>query len=194
MASGSDSSGILSIYRPIVLETAITFELDSPTVSDMAMRISKCQQQHSWLVCTHGTQVAGYAYASTFRERPAYRWITEVSVYVHPYYYGKRIAKSLYDALHHILKAQGYLTAMAVMTYPNVPSEQFHLRYGYKDVCLLPSMGYKFDTWHGIKIMSKTLNQPSTPMKEIVPVSQLDQGLVDGAFQKSIELLRSINQ
>ena len=189
-AEGSDAEGIQRIYKPIVDDTAITFELECPDQTDIESRIAKSFEKHLWLVCTFANQIAGYAYASSFRSRAAYRWITEVSVYVNPDFKRRGVARGLYDALHACLKKQGYTRSMAVMTAPNPMSQKFHLAYGFKHDVLLNKMGYKFEQWHDIEIMSLELNISQNPMPEIIPISNIFKEELEHIFSTSVQTLR----
>src|ERR1700749_2594137 len=82
IAEEKDASGILNIYAPFIITTSITFEYDLPTVSEFSERISKISKKYPWLVCVDEDEIAGYAYACAHRERKAYQWSAEVSVYV----------------------------------------------------------------------------------------------------------------
>ena len=84
LATPDDAGSLLTIYRPIVEETFISFELTTPSKAEMAERIEATLRQRPWLVCEHDDGVAGYAYADAYRSRPAYQWSTEVSAYVAP--------------------------------------------------------------------------------------------------------------
>ena len=72
-----------AIYAPIVRDTAISFELEPPTIEEMRQRIVKTLEHLPWLVCERRGDILGYVYASQHRTRPAYQWSVDVSVYVH---------------------------------------------------------------------------------------------------------------
>jgi len=78
----SDAAAIRAIYQPYVTETAITFEVDVPTVQEFESRIAKTLTQFPYLVAEVDGKVVGYAYASTYYARAAYDWTTELSIYV----------------------------------------------------------------------------------------------------------------
>ena len=83
LATPEDADAILMIYAPIVRETAISFELEPPTLGEMAERIAKTMYHLPWLVCEREREVLGYVYASSHRARAAYQWSVDVSVYIH---------------------------------------------------------------------------------------------------------------
>jgi L-amino acid N-acyltransferase YncA len=81
-ATAADAAACVDIYRPYVLDTAITFETDVPTVQEMANRIVEALAMHEWLVLEVDGNITGYAYAHQFNSRAAYRWSVETSVYL----------------------------------------------------------------------------------------------------------------
>ena len=104
LAKSTDAASVLAIYAPYILNTAFTFETEVPTVENFQHRIISYQENWPWLVYEVDEFVAGYAYATKHRERAAYQWCVESSVYVHDNFQEKGIAKALYNALFEILK------------------------------------------------------------------------------------------
>ena len=94
----SDAAAIRAIYQPYVTETAITFEVDVPTVQEFESRITKTLTQFPYLVAEVDGKVVGYAYASTYYARAAYDWTTELSIYVAKEARGQGIGSALYTA------------------------------------------------------------------------------------------------
>src|SRR3954463_90881 len=94
----ADAASVQAIYAPVVRDTAISFELEPPTVSEMQQRIRTTLASYPWLVAddSEGT-VAGYAYATTHRDRAAYAWSVDVSVYVGDRHRGRGIGRALYQ-------------------------------------------------------------------------------------------------
>ncbi len=125
-ATPADGAACAAIYAPYVTDTVISFETEPPTAAEMAARIAAA---HAWFVLEDGSGIAGYAYASTFHPRAAYRWACEVSVYLE---LGRRrtgAGRALYDVLLPHLTERGYRTAIAGMTLPNAASEGLHRRW-----------------------------------------------------------------
>jgi L-amino acid N-acyltransferase YncA len=150
LAEPADAAGILAIYEPIVRETAISFELEPPSEGEMRRRIESTVERKPWLVCEDGGAVAGYAYATAYRERPAYQWSTETSVYVHPSHQRRGVARGLYTALLAALRAQGFCTALAAVALPNPASVGFHESCGFQWIGVFSSVGYKLGAWHDV--------------------------------------------
>src|SRR4051812_34932280 len=99
----SDAEDILSIYRPYILDTAYTFEIDVPSPGNFSKRIETCLQKFPWIVCFVNNELAGYVYATSHREREAYQWTCESSVYLKEKFHGKGIGSELYRLLFRIL-------------------------------------------------------------------------------------------
>src|SRR3954470_17222593 len=115
-ATEADAAACAAIYAPYVTDTVISFETEPPTNAEIARRIAAA---HEWLLLEDQGRVVGYAYATTFHPRAAYRWACEVSVYLEP---GRRrtgAGRALYEDLLARLTARGFRTAIAGMTLPN---------------------------------------------------------------------------
>lgn len=156
----ADAKAIQAIYQPYVTETAITFEVDVPTVLEFERRITKTLARYPYLVAEVDGKVLGYAYASTYYARAAYDWTVELSIYISKEARGQGIGSALYDALEEELKARGYLRFLACIALPNVASIAMHEKRGYVQVAHFPKVGYKFDRWHDIVWMQKSLDGP----------------------------------
>src|SRR5579884_692567 len=114
-----DAEEIARIYAPYVETTADSFEETAPDAAEMRRRFASVTASYPWLVATLGGEVAGYAYGTTHRARPAYRPSVEVSVYVDERAQRRGIARLLYDALFRELAARGYHRAFAGITASN---------------------------------------------------------------------------
>jgi L-amino acid N-acyltransferase YncA len=150
LAEPGDAAGILAIYEPIVRETATSFEIEPPSEEEMRRRIASTLERRPWLVCAVDGTVAGYAYATVHRERPAYRWSAETSVYVHPEHRRRGVAHGLYTALLAALRAQGFANALAGITLPNPASVGFHEACGFQRIGVFHAVGYKLGAWHDV--------------------------------------------
>jgi phosphinothricin acetyltransferase len=151
LATKNDCGPILQIYAPFILDTTITFEYKVPTSTEFCERMANIQRKYPWLVCEINDVIAGYAYASRYREREAYDWSVDFSIYINPKYHRKNIGRALYFALFELVKLQGYYNAYAGVTLPNIKSESFHESFGFKPVGVYHNVGYKFDNWHDVK-------------------------------------------
>ena len=181
MATEKDASALLEIYRPYVEQTAITFEYDVPTVEEFARRIRHTLERYPYLVAEENGAVIGYAYVSPFKERAAYDWAVETSIYVKMGLSGKGYGKQLYDALERLLKAQNILNLNACIAYTEHEdahldnnSTHFHEHLGYKLVGSFHQCGYKFGTWYDIIWMEKMLGDHTDAPAPVLPVGEID--------------------
>ena len=164
-ATPSDAATLLAIYAPYVENTAITFEYEVPTIEDFANRIEKTLEKYPYLVAEEDGLILGYAYASTYYARAAYDWAVELSVYVSQDARGKGVGSKLYDALEEMLEQMGYIHFLACISLPNEDSIAFHTKRGYKQVAHFPKIGYKFERWHDIVWLQKSLEKEARPIK-----------------------------
>jgi L-amino acid N-acyltransferase YncA len=166
LATPRDAAAIAEIYRPIVASTPISFELEPPDEHDFKGRIEKTLAGHPWLVCEYQRQVAGYAYASRHRERAAYQWSVDTSVYVHSNFRRRGVGQALYTSLFRILIAQGYYNAYAGITLPNPGSVGLHESVGFKPLCVYRNVGYKLGSWYDVGWWELAL-QPVTSVPRV---------------------------
>lgn len=168
LATIADAPGILAIYVPYIQNTSITFETDVPSVQDFAERIDHYLELAPWLVYELDGEIAGYAYASRYRERVAYQWSIECSVYVHDDFQKRRIAAKLYSALIAILKQQGFCTVYAVINLPNEKSVAFHEKMGFIYFATYNNVGYKLGKWKNVGWwqlqLNEYVNEPAAPI------------------------------
>jgi L-amino acid N-acyltransferase YncA len=165
-AGQSDAAACAAIYRPYVLDTAVTFEVEPPTADEMAHRIEAAARSHAWLVAETNRQVIGYAYAGPFAVRPAYRWSCEVSVYLET---GRRrtgAGRALYEALFPRLVERDYRVAVAKMTLPNEASMGLHAALGFLPVGVHRRIGWKNGAWHDVAIAQLELVTCGEPPTE----------------------------
>jgi L-amino acid N-acyltransferase YncA len=165
-ASAQDAQACAAIYAPYVRDTAITFETEPPTQAEMARRIAACSESHAWLVLEDGGRVVGYAYGGPFHGRPAYRWASEVSVYLER---GRRrtgAGRALYEALFAVLSERGYRMAVAGMTLPNEASVALHRALGFQAVGTYRRIGFKHGAWHDVAWCQRELGAGDDPPPE----------------------------
>jgi phosphinothricin acetyltransferase len=150
LAIPADAPGCLDIYRPFVLGSHSTFETEVPTVEEFAARMERFMRTHPWVVAVDGDRITGYAYAAPFKDRAAYQWTAEVSVYLAPDARGRGLGRALYTALLRCLRRQGYLNAVGLIAQPNEASVGLHEALGFRRVAWLPSPGFKNGAWHDV--------------------------------------------
>lgn len=176
-ATPADAAALLSIYRPYVEHTAITFEYEVPTVEEFAGRIEQILKKYPYLVAesvscdesgnVSDTEILGYAYVGTFHDRPAYDWAVETSIYVNREKKRMGIGGRLYAAMESILKEQGILNLYACIACPEDDHDEyltrdsirFHKRLGYRMVGEFRQCGYKFGRWYHMVWMEKFIGE-----------------------------------
>lgn len=156
-AGPQDAAACAAIYAHYVTTTAATFELEAPDQQEMATRISSAQAQHAWLVLRQDDRVVGYAYGTTFRTRPAYRWTCEVSAYLHHEHTGRGGGRALYTRLLGRLAERGLRTATAGVALPNPASLALHTAMGFTTVGTFHRVGWKLGAWRDVTWLERSL-------------------------------------
>ncbi len=185
MATPDDAKALLDIYEYYVKETAITFEYDVPSVEEFRGRIEKTLRKFPYLVIeadapgkravgetesSSDTEILGYAYASTFKDRAAYQWSVETTIYIKKDARRSGLGKELYLELEKRLKAQGILNLNACIGYPEEEDEhltfdsvKFHEKLGYSMVGEFHKCGYKFEKFYNMVWMEKLIGDHKNP-------------------------------
>jgi len=162
-ATADDAAAVAAVYAPYVTGTSITFETDPPSADEMVRRIAAAQRSHAFLVLEDAGEVVGYAYGGPFKERAAYRWSCEVSVYLAMDRRGRGGGRRLYEELLRRLADRGYRMAAAGMTQPNVPSGRLHAAMGFETVGTYRDIGHKFGAWHDVTWVQRRIGDPTPP-------------------------------
>lgn len=156
-ARAEDAAALCAIYNPYVRGTTITFEEDAVTAAERAERITKVQAQYPWLVWEEEGVVLGYAYNSSWRARPAYRFSTETAIYLAQGCTGKGIGTQLYQALLDELKGRGFHLVLGGLALPNKASVALHERLGFQKVGHMREAGWKFGAWVDVGFWERLL-------------------------------------
>lgn len=179
-AEESDARELLAIYAPYVTDTAITFEYEVPSETEFARRIYHTLQKHPFLAAVRDGQIEGYAYASPFKEREAYDWSVETTVYLRQDCRGRGTGTQLYHALEDFLRRQHILNANACIAYNAQPDARldhtsvlFHEHMGYRKTAHFTQCGYKFGTWYDMVWMEKMLGEHPDVPPAVIPASLL---------------------
>ena len=161
-ATLEDAQALLDIYAYYVEQTAITFEYKVPTLIEFQGRIQKTLEMYPYLVEELDGKLIGYAYAGPLKERAAYDWSVEMTIYLDRHEKGHGAGKKLYLALEDALKQMGILNFYACIGYPVVEDEyltqnsaNFHAHLGYKQIGYFTKCGYKFGRWYDMVWMEK---------------------------------------
>ena len=165
-ASVNDAEALLNIYAYYVENTAITFEYKVPTVEEFQQRIANTLKKYPYLVAEKEGTILGYAYAGVFKDRAAYDWSAEVTIYLSHNATKCGIGRKLYEALETEMKNRGFLNLYACIGYPIEEDEyltknsaQFHAHLGYRFVGEFYQCGYKFGRWYNMIWMEKLIGE-----------------------------------
>jgi phosphinothricin acetyltransferase len=157
-AIADDARAIAAIYNPYILNTTISFEEEPVTDAAMAQRIADVQDGGlPWLVAERDGKVLGYAYATKWRVRLAYRFSVESSVYLAPEAVRQGVGSALYTALLAQLAERGCHLVIGGIALPNEASVALHEKMGYEKVAHFREVGFKFDRWIDVAYWQKTL-------------------------------------
>jgi phosphinothricin acetyltransferase len=160
-AARDDAAAIVAIYNHYIVNTAVTFEEQAITATDMAQRIADVQGGDlPWLVAEQDGVVVGYAYATKWRVRHAYRFSVESTVYLAPSFAGRGIGRLLYTALIKRLSEQGYHLVIGGIALPNLASVALHESLGFHKAAEFKEVGFKFGRWVGVGYWQLVLSRP----------------------------------
>jgi L-amino acid N-acyltransferase YncA len=164
-----DAAACAAVYAPFVQAGPTSFEEVAPDEDEMAGRIRKITATHPWLVAERDRVLAGYAYACSHRARPAYRWSTDVSVYVDARERRRGVGRRLYEELFERLRSQGFRIACAGITLPNEASVALHEKFGFVAVGVYRDIGWKAGGWRDVgwwqlDLKPETGEAPSEPL------------------------------
>lgn len=165
-AVADDAAAIAAIYNHYVLTTSISFEEQAVTDSEMQQRIADIQRGGlPWLVAELDGVLVGYAYATKWRVRHAYRFSVESSVYLAPDIAGKGLGTALYQQLLERLSASGYHLVIGGVALPNAASVALHEKMGFEKVAQFREVGFKFGRWIDVGYWEKSLASASPATK-----------------------------
>ncbi len=163
-----DATQICEIYNYYIENTIVSFEESPLTPQEMASRIQEIIPSLPWIIHEVDNQIAGYAYASKWKGRCAYRYSVESTVYLSPDATGKGIGSMLYQALLDQLKEQRFHTVIGGISLPNEASIKLHEKFGFQKVAHFSEVGFKFDKWVDVgywELKLDTKSPPSIPLR-----------------------------
>lgn len=145
--TSSDAQQLAEIYNYYIKNTTATFEETLITAESMSARITRIREDYPFLIYEDKNEIVGYAYATRWKERSAYRYSVESTVYVKQNFERKGVGGELYLRLFDDLRERGFHCALAGITLPNDTSVAFHESLGFKKVGQLKEVGFKFNHW-----------------------------------------------
>lgn len=156
-ASPQDAAACVAIYRPYVENTTISWEIEVPSIAEMASRIASAQKAHEWLVLEHQDEVIGFAYGHALNHLPSFTWSAQTGIYVSDDHHRAGGGRKLYGQVLRRLTERGYRRALAGITQPNEASNAFHRSFGFRDAGLHRRVEWKHGSWHDVAWMQLDL-------------------------------------
>jgi L-amino acid N-acyltransferase YncA len=158
-ATITDATAICTIYNHYVANTTITFEESPVSNEEMAQRIKDVTGNLAWYVFELNGEVVGYAYATPWRTRCAYRLSVESTVYVSPGHARNGIGSQLYRTLLDDLRSRDIHVILGGIALPNVGSIALHEHFGFEKVAHIKQIGRKFDQWIDVGYWELIMNE-----------------------------------
>ena len=167
-AEMNDAERLLQIYDYYVKNTAITFGYETPSLEAFKTRMVNTMSRYIFLEIEKDGRIEGYAYAGVFKDRAAYDWSCETTIYIDRDQRKSGLGRMLYEALEKELKEMGILNLYACIGYPSTEDEyltknsaEFHEHLGFTKVGEFHKCGYKFGRWYDMIWMEKLIGSHS---------------------------------
>lgn len=180
IATTEDAEELLKIYAPYVLDTAVSFEYDVPSVEEFRKRIENTLKKYPYIVAVLDDRIVGYSYCSEFKSRAAYNYDVETTIYLADDMKGKGIGRILYTELEERLKEQNILNMNACIATIDIEDEhltngstKFHEKMGYRTVGEFRQCGFKFNRWYNMIWMEKMIGDHCENPKPFIPFAKL---------------------
>ena len=170
MAEEKDAAALLAVYAYYVEQTAVTFEYKVPSTEEFTRRMRSVKEKYPYLMAEEDGEVCGYAYVSAFKDRAAYDWAVETTVYVDWQKRSFGVGRRLYETLEEILKLQNII---------NPDSISFHERMGYKTAGHFTKCGYKQGRWYDMVWMEKMLGVHPLKPEPVVRADEIDRDTLE---------------
>lgn len=154
-----DANQICNVYNYYVENTIITFETEKVSLAEMEKRISEISTSLPWIVYEEDEKVIGYAYASKWKGRCAYKYSVESTVYIQNNYLGKGLGSKLYQQLLEELKKTKIHAVIGGIALPNDKSQKLHENFGFKKVAHFTEVGFKFNKYIDVAYWELILNK-----------------------------------
>lgn len=154
----TDIPAMTAIYAHYVATSTVTFDTEAPSQADMMAKFTAIDAAgHPIIIAMEGDDILGFAYASTYRTRPAYRYTCEDTLYLAPNATGKGVGSRLLKELIEQARAFGFKQMISVIEAGAAPSIALHKKFGFETVARHKDLGFKFDRWLSIIHMQLTL-------------------------------------
>ena len=158
-ATIADAAAIAKIYNHYITQTIVTFEEEEIGAEEMGKRIREIIDKFPFLVFEVSGQVLGYAYASPWKSRCAYRFSVESTIYLSPEAVGAGIGTALYSALMKKLEELNLHSIIGGVALPNDASVALHVKLGFEKVAEFREVGFKFGKWIDVGYWEKIITK-----------------------------------
>lgn len=186
-ARQDDISAIYKIYQYYVINTTATFAYEMVDMQEMIHEFQHIEPLYPYLVSEVDGKVVGYIYVHRYREKAAYQWDVELTIYIHPQYRKQHLGSLMMEAMLRILKMQGFIRVYSCITVPNENSMRLHERFDYHTIATFTKTGYKFGCWHDVVWMEKVLQDIPEAPKPWIPLQACHQEAEDMLMQMKKE-------
>jgi L-amino acid N-acyltransferase YncA len=164
-ATVDDMEAAAQIYGDCVLNGVASYELIAPDAAEMRRRFETVRDGgFPWIVAEIDAELVGYAYASPFRTRPAYRYLVEDSVYLHREWRRRGIGNRLLSELVAVCEEKRYRQMVAVIGGAEIASIELHRRLGFTHSGTIEASGFKFGRWLDTVIMQRSLGEGASTL------------------------------
>ena len=196
-AAPEDAEQLLEIYTPFVISedsslSNVSFELAAPDVEEFRQRIQDISKQFPYLVGEVNGQILGYVYCHPYRERLAYQWAVEVTIYLAPAGQGKGLGRLLYETMEKLLCLQGVTMAYSCITVGNDHSIKMHEALGYRLIGTFTNSGYKNGQWLDTVWLEKQLKPCPKQPDNIKSWRELDPDAVAAVLTEATAKLQCL--
>lgn len=196
-AMPQDAEQLLEIYTPFVISedcsvSNVSFELTAPSLAEFRQRIVDISSKYPYLVGEKDGQILGYVYCHTYRERLAYQWSVEVTIYLAPAGQGKGLGRLLYETMEKLLCLQGVTMAYSCITVGNDHSIKMHEAVGYRLIGTFTNSGYKNGQWLDTVWLEKQLQPCPKQPDNIKSWGELDPDAVAAVFTEATAKLQCL--
>lgn len=185
-----DAQAVLDIYAPYIRNTNITFEYEVPSLPEFRERMRKIMEGYPYLICEIDGIAAGYAYAHRYKERAAYQWDAELSVYLREGYGRRGIGRAFYTALMEILREQNVRNVYGIVTSPNPPSEALHAAMGFRLFGLSQKTGYKQGKWIDVSEFERPIGEPDSPPGRLLATDEVPRERIAEILREAERMIR----
>ena len=196
-AMPQDAEQLLEIYTPFVISedcsvSNVSFELAAPSLAEFRQRIVDISNKYPYLVGEKDGHILGYVYCHPYRERLAYQWSVEVTIYLAPAGQGKGLGRVLYEAMENILRLQGITMLYSCITLGNEHSIKMHEALGYRLIGTFSKSGYKNGQWLDTVWLEKQLQPCPKQPDNIKSWRELDPDAVAAVLTEATAKLQCL--